>query len=294
MIVNPVAGFGSRVEEITKAVKEVFSDEEGIFEVRATGKQGDGFRLSKEARELGYDTVFACGGDGTINEVASALVGSEVTLGIISAGSGNGLSRALGIPEDPVKALELVVKGKKNKIDVGTVLDKYFFSTAGIGFDAVLSKRYNSRAGGARRGLLPYVPMALYEFLRYRPTEVKIKWADGKFSSKSPFLLTVANTEEYGGGARIAPGAVADDGLLDFCIIEDVGFFSALMIVKKLLNGTIEKAKGFAQIKASSFKIKRDDCGLLHVDGEPVDGKTENGILEFKSLPKALKVWCCS
>jgi YegS/Rv2252/BmrU family lipid kinase len=198
-IVNPVAGTSDRTEQITRGVRKVFASVRGVFEVRVTEGPGDAFKLSEEAREKGYETVFACGGDGTINEVASALVNSRTVLGIIPGGSGNGLARALSIPRDIEVAASIPLRGHVREVDTGVVNERYFFSTAGFGFDALMSKRYNERAG--RRGILPYVPIALREFLRYSPQATLIKW-DDKYMRVFPFLLTVANTNQYGAAVR--------------------------------------------------------------------------------------------
>lgn len=284
-IVNPTAGTQDRTEEITGAVGRVFSSERGLFEVRTTKAPGDAFELSEEAKQKGYETVFACGGDGTTKEVASALLNSQTVLGILPAGSGNGLARALSIPRDMELAASLPLKGRVREVDTGTVNGGYFFSTAGFGFDALMSKRYNERAG--RRGLLPYVPIALREFFIYRPEATLIKW-DEKYMRVFPFLLTVANTDQYGGDCVIAPGAVPDDGLLDLCILDDVGFFSAAMSARRLFMGNIDKAKKFRRIRTASVEIIRKRPGPVHLDGEPLEGE-EN--IKVGVIPRSLKVW---
>jgi YegS/Rv2252/BmrU family lipid kinase len=285
-IVNPAAGKHDRTDEINRAVGRVFSSVRGVFEVRTTRAPGEAFNLSEEAKEKGYETVFACGGDGTTNEVASALLNSTTVLGIIPGGSGNGLARSLAIPRDIEMAVSLPLIGRVREVDTGIVNGGYFFSTAGFGFDAVMSKRYNERAGG-RRGLLPYVPIALREFFAYRPEATLIKW-DEKFMRVFPFLLTVANTDQYGGDCVIAPGAVPDDGLLDLCILHGVGFFGAAMYTKMLFAGNIDRAKKFRRIRIHSVEIIRKRPGPVHLDGEPIEGAEK---IKVGVLPKSLKVW---
>ena len=289
IIVNPRAGTSSVVDDVSEAVGRVFGDEGGIFEVRTTGKQGDGFRLSKEARDKGYETVFACGGDGTVNEVASALVDGtgecSTILGIIRCGSGNGLARALGIPEGIEKALRLSIDGRVRPVDTGVVNDEYFFATAGFGFDAALSKRYSETT--KRRGILPYFPLAMKEFFSYKPEATIIKY-DDSYLRVFPFILTVANTDQYGAGCVIAPGAVPDDGLLDLCIIQDVGLLTATTYTRRLFKGDIDKTKKFKRIRAASMEIVRKRPGPVHLDGESYHGSEK---LKVSVIPKALKVW---
>jgi YegS/Rv2252/BmrU family lipid kinase len=285
-IVNPAAGTSKKVEEITGAVRRVFASVRGVFEVRVTGGPGDAFKLSEEACQKGYETVYACGGDGTVNEVAAALVNSRTVLGIIQCGSGNGLARALSIPIDIELAAALPLKGRVRKVDTGVVNEKYFFSTAGFGFDALMSKRYNERVGG-RRGILPYVPIALREFFRYRPAATLIKW-DDKYMRVFPFLLTVANTDQYGGDWVIAPGAVPDDGLLDLCILHGVGLFGALRYARSLFKGEIDRVKKFKRIRTASVEITRKRPGPVHLDGEPLQLAKS---IKIGVLPGALRVW---
>ncbi len=285
-IVNPNAGTSERVEEISEAVTRVYATVQGIFEVRVTKSSGDAYRLSEDARDKGYSTVFACGGDGTINEVASALVNTPVALGIIPAGSGNGLAHALGIPPDIEEAVALASTGRVRKIDAGVIGERYFFSTAGFGFDALVSKRYNDRVGG-RRGILPYVPIVLREFMRFKPEATIIK-IDDKYMRVFPFFLTAANTPELGASAVIAPGAKPDDGLLDICLVQDIGLFEALRYTVKLFKGNIDREKKFRRRRGSSFELTRSNPGVVHVDGEPFEVGRK---VKVSLLPGALKVW---
>lgn len=282
-IVNPAAGGTSRVRRIEDALRNVFGDDDGIFEVHSTKGRGHAAELSIDAVAKGYEYVFACGGDGTINEVATPLVGTKTALGIIPAGSGNGFARALGIPEDAEGAMRLVKTASARKFDVGVICGRYFFSTAGCGFDAHLSKSYNS--GGISkllRGVLPYYPLALWEYIGYRPDAVTVNIANFKHTV-TPFLLTAANTSRYGAGAIIAPDAIPDDGMLDLCIVPKTGFFDAISLASKLLSGRVTEFKGFESIRAEKIEIQKG-AGPVHVDGEPFDwsGDIEISVMRHK------------
>ncbi|MBI5562182.1 MAG: diacylglycerol kinase family lipid kinase [Deltaproteobacteria bacterium] len=285
-IVNPAAGGANRVREVEEAVRRVFGEEDGIFEVRSTKARGMAGELALDAVRKGYEFVFACGGDGTINETATPLVGTNTVLGIVPAGSGNGFARALEIPSGMDSALRLVKTGRARAMDVGVICGRYFFSTAGCGFDAHLSKSYNSGGlSSLMRGMLPYYPLALWEYLWYRPSPVTVNIENYR-STVTPFLLTAANTSRYGGGAVIAPDAIPDDGKIDLCIVPKTGFFSAVSLASKLLSGRVGEWRGFESIRAERVEIQRG-AGTVHADGEPFDW---NGDIQISVMRRKLRV----
>ncbi len=287
-VVNPVAGGGERVEEITGAVREVLADKRGIFEIKVSSSRHDTYRLAEEARDRGYEAVFACGGDGTVNQVASAVVNSRTVLGVIPVGSGNGLARSLDIPMNIKWAVSVLVKGRTRYIDVGTVCGRYFFSTAGVGFDAAVCKGYASWTRLLRRrGILPYVPVVLKEFFTRRPDSVTVAW-DNESIHGRPLILTVANTREYGAGAVIAPDAEPDDGLLDVSMVESPGLLGAIDVARRLFAGSIAGSRYFRSVQAPVVDVIREVPGLIHVDGETFAASTR---IRFGILPNALRVW---
>lgn len=285
-IVNPVAGGRDSVERITEAVTRLLHSEDGIFEIRATGAMS-ATELSKEALDRGYEAVFACGGDGTVNEVATPLVGTKTALGIIPGGSGNGFATALGIHEEPEEAIAVLKNLRIKEVDVGVICGRYFFSTAGCGFDAHLSKKYNEGFFSRRmRGLMPYFPIAVREYFFYKPLPVTIK-TENYSTVATPFILTVANTSTFGGGVVIAPDASPFDGLLDLCFVPAAGFFKTAVLGLKLLSGEINEFKGYRCIKAEKIEILGRNFSILHADGEPFEWK---GGISISVLPKKLKV----
>ena len=292
-IINPIAGGSDKVEEVTETVSRLLRYIDGIFEIRATRGKGDGRRLSEEARRLGYDCVYVCGGDGTINEVASPLVNTDMLLGIIPGGSGNGLARGLGLGDDLEAQIGLLtgtpesIDARVRSIDVGTIGGRYFFATAGLGFDALLSKAYAERKGvSKRRGIFPYIPAAFREFRRFKPKGVFIQ-AGEKRMRYVPFILTIANTSQYGADAVIAKGAKPDDGILDMCIVPEVGLIDAIKVARSLFNGTIDEMKGYIRYRSDYFEVHRDEPGTVHVDGEHFTGEKK---LKISLIPGGLKV----
>jgi len=288
-IINPVACGNRKTRRITEAVSDVLSGVGGFFEVRQSSSGEDAVRLAREACQQGYEAVFACGGDGTANLIGSVLVNTRTSLGIIPTGSGNGLARALGIPLNIEWAVSVLKKGRLRRIDVGRVGGRYFFSTAGIGLDAASSKRYNDWAGlYPWRGLLPYVPIVLAEWLLFRNEPIMLRCGEKRLMSVSPVILTVANTREYGGGAVIAPDAEPDDGLFDVCVIEKTGFIRALGLARRIFKNGINSSSYVQIVRAPWVSVVRDNPGPAHVDGEPFRGGKK---LRFTLLPQALKVW---
>lgn len=286
-IINPAAGGANRAAKITDAVVKNLSDAEGVFEVRVASEKGSAAKLAREAVERGFELLMACGGDGTINEVATVLLDTGTALGVVPSGSGNGFAKSLGIPSALDSAVSLVKSGHIREIDAGVICGRYFFSTAGCGFDAHLSKKYNEgKLSRKLRGLVPYFPIAVMEFFRYRSAPVVIRSGE-RVMHVSPFLLTVANTEMYGGGAIIAPGALPDDGLLDVCIITEAKVISAPGIVARLFSGNIDELKGFERFKADNIEIIGQASSVLHADGEPFEWK---GDIAISVKPRALKV----
>lgn len=286
-IINPVSGTAGRSRRITWLVRDVLGGENGIFEVKVTTGPGGAGMLAKEAVDKGYEFVFACGGDGTVNGVASQLVGTGTALGIIPAGSGNALARTLQIPSDPSEAIGLLKTGTVRKIDAGMACGRYFFTTAGFAFEALLSKKYNEGALARKiRGVAPYYALAFIEFLRFRPDRISLE-VDGREVGVAPLILTAANTGQWGGGAFISPGAKVDDGLLDFCVVPESGILKALELGYKVMKGRVESYKGFQCLRGTEAVIKGRKSTYAHVDGEPFGFE---GDISISILPASLRV----
>lgn len=287
-IINPASGKTRKAEaKVAEAVREALKDEEGLFEIKVASEKGSASALSKEALERGFEAVFACGGDGTVNEVATQLVGTGVLFGIVPIGSGNALAAALNIPKDIHAAVGLVKDVKVKEIDVGVACGRYFFSTAGFAFEAHLSRSYTEGVFSKKiRGTAPYYPLALKEFFRYAPEPVTIKTPEGTETAR-PFLLTAANTPQFGGGAFISPGASPEDGLMDICLVDKVGVYGAFGLARKLFSKSIHEFKSFRCIRTERAEITGRTSTLCHIDGEPFDW---DGDIIIEVLPKKLKV----
>jgi len=286
-IINPKAGGSDRTGVITDAVRDELSGEPGFFEIKVAAGSDSLKRLSEEAVRNGYDVVFACGGDGTVHHVGSPLVGTKTVLGLMPAGSGNALARTLLTPSGIRECVALVKRMMVREIDAGVICGRYFFTTAGVGFDAHLARRYAEGALSSRmRGIAPYYPLAVFEFLRYRSPECLVE-ADGLSRRLKPLLLTAANTERFGADAFIAPGASLDDGLLDLCMIPRMNIFSALLLGSRLFSRKIDSVKGFTRVRTKQALITRDGTFSVHADGEAFEW---SGPVEISVKPKSLRV----
>jgi YegS/Rv2252/BmrU family lipid kinase len=281
-IVNPRAGRGKR--DIGNLIRESMGRSGPAFEVLWTRRRGQAEELAREAVGEGADLVVAAGGDGTVHEVACGLAGSEAALGILPCGSGNGLARALRIPLDLRRACRALTEARTRRIDAGEVAGRLFFATAGVGLDAQVADRFDR---GRRRGMLAYVWMSAGCFLSHAPESIRLTLDDRAPFEACPTILTLANTEQYGGGARIAPGAVPDDGLLDICLMEDVSLARGLWHVRRLFDGTLARMPGVRMFRASRIRIERPGPGPLQLDGEPLLGEA---VLDARVIPGALKV----
>lgn len=277
IIINPVSGpkrrgSGSeRADIATRALERLGAN----GEVRLTERAGHAHELALEAAAAGADLVVAWGGDGTINEVGRALVQRDDSgaltpaLGIIPGGSGNGLARELGIPFDPAHAIERALGAKPRRIDAGELGDRLFFNVAGIGLDAHVAALVSTRM--RYRGLLPYLTASAGDLLRYRPVDYTVE-IDSKATQASALVLAFANSTQWGFGAHIAPGADLADGLLDFVVVRDRGFFGNALRVPALFSRRIDRQIGIDTHRVREVIIRSREAMLFHVDGEAVQG----------------------
>jgi YegS/Rv2252/BmrU family lipid kinase len=287
IIINPISG-GVRPEaarmraELASAIVDRHGDPAEVF---VTERAGHARVLTRAAVSRGARLVMAWGGDGTINEVASALAFGEVPLGIVPAGSGNGLARQLGVPANAADAIRHAIRMEPRRIDIGEMGDRLFVNIAGIGVDAHVAWRFNERGGG-RRGFITYAATTAAAMMTYRPAQYSITTPDGRVEVRA-ILVTVANSSEFGNGACIAPGACVDDGLLDLVVMEERWRLRTLWNLPRLFNNTVDRAPGCTIQRIDRATIESEQPMFYHVDGEPVAGGTS---LRVRIHPGALNV----
>ena len=283
LIINPISGTGAKTG-LPQLVIDRLSPLGYKIDTRYTTCRGDATRLAREAVTLGYKGVLAAGGDGTINETASALCNTEVALGIIPAGSGNGLARHIGIPIDPELSLDVLAEDTIISVDYGSVNGRPFFCTMGVGFDAAVSHRF---AKQHRRGKLMYVKSAIDEYATYRPETYSIS-ANGRVIVQQAFIIAVANASQYGNNAYIAPDASITDGLLDVTIVHAGNPLETTRMGIDMMTGYLNKNMLVESFRAPAVAIYRQKAGPAHIDGEPVE---LDEILDVKCHRHALNVF---
>lgn len=225
----------------------------------------------------------AAGGDGTINEIASVLVGTGATLGLVPCGSGNALGRHLGIHGSVTRALGVLTTGTPRLIDSGLADGHPFFCVAGLGFEAEIATRFNQLT---QRGFLRYLTLAVRTLASWRSQEYTVIHDSGR-ERWCAFTLAVANTSQYGNHARIAPGARTDDGLLDLCALPPISLWNALPLTARLFAGTLDRAPAVNLRRGKSFIVERAAPGPLHTDGEVRSAGTR---VEFVVRPSSLRI----
>lgn len=263
-IVNPISGGLDKVF-LPNLIDNHLDHDKFDAKIIYTTHNGHAKTLAGEAVSGKTDIIVAVGGDGTINEVAGVLESSNKTMAIVPCGSGNGLARTLGISLDNAKAIAKINQLNTTAIDVGYLNDKKFFNMAGMGFDAHISAHF---AKSVKRGLLGYIKSTLKEISSYKPQQYQII-IDGKSINREAFMLSLANSSQYGNNAHISPTASPNDGLLDICVITEFPLWMFPVLGYRMFTKTAETSNYVEIIKAQNFEIIRENEGPVHVDGEP-------------------------
>ena len=268
-IVNPISGSGHK-ESALKAIERYLDRDRFNSEICYTEYAGHGTEIAREAAARGIDIVVAVGGDGTVNEIAGSLVGTETALAIIPCGSGNGLARHLQIPMNPVSAVKFINTGTIARLDHGTINGRPFFCTCGVGFDAFISMKF---AEAGRRGPATYVEKTLVDGLRYKTETYRITLGDeeGNCHSVDAFLIACANASQYGNNAYIAPDASMKDGLLDVIVLQPFSMLEAPIVAMQLFQRTLPNNSHVKIYRTKRLCIERTSAGPAHCDGDPYD-----------------------
>lgn len=270
-IINPISGIKRIVSKQT--LIDTFLDKDKFEPTYLiTGYAGHAVSLAAQCAEQGYDIVVAVGGDGTVNEVGRGLIHTGVPMGIIPCGSGNGLARHLGIPLDFMAAVRWLGKTRILDIDYGLMNGRPFFTTCGVGFDALVSYKF---AQGKGRGKLRYLENILHEVLKYHNETYRLI-IDGEETDMEAFLVTCANADQWGNNAYIAPTASLQDGMLDISVIPHFTAADVPMLAFQLMNKQLDKNPKFFSTKCRDLVIVRQGEGVAHFDGDPL--RLENEI----------------
>lgn len=282
-IVNPMAG-AHLARHVQESIDRHLNHRRFIYGIWPTEHAGHAAELARRAVNEGYEIVVAVGGDGSINEVASALIGTEAVLGIVPAGSGNGLAMHLGYGREIGPAIRKFNTAEVRTIDCGLLNGRPFFNMAGLGFDGLVS---NLMQGRQWRGFLPYALTSVEACLRYQPRRVRIETDDSQVIEETCFAISIANGPMYGYNFQIAPDASLDDGQLAVVLLKKAPKWQYVFALPASLQGRIYEASFVHHFKARRVRICSDHENYVHIDGE---GLVIQGDLEFEVKPKALKV----
>src|SRR4030042_3884690 len=285
-ILNPVTGRKKDPSFYAKLIYQFCREKKIEYIVWETERPGHSRIRAEEALKKGFQCVVAVGGDGTINEIARALLCTQVPLGIIPKGSGNGFAREFGIPLDPRQACETLLHSKAISIDVGKINEEHFFNVAGLGFDAQVGYAYNQAQKGGRRGRLPYFFLGIKEYFSYVPSAMNLSLG-GKERRLTPFLIAIANCKQYGIGVKIAPKAVVNDGFLNVSIVHQAPWYKYLWHLPKVFTGNFDQAPFLETVLTKEVTIAPEKEVPYHIDGELRFGGED---LVAKIEPSALTV----
>ena len=279
-IMNPISGTMNKAA-IPSLIERCLNHDCFDYEIVQTAYAGHAVELATKAKDEGIDIVVAIGGDGTVNEVARAVVHSNTALGIIPCGSGNGLARHLMLPMNVAKAIQIINEAEIHLLDYGIINDHPFFCTCGMGFDAFISHKF---AEAGKRGPITYVENVLKGGLQYKPETYEIRDENGTTRLKA-FLISCANASQYGNNAYIAPQASMSDGLMDIIVMQPFGVLDAPQISIEMFNKTLDKNSKIKTFKCKQLHIHRDKPGYIHYDGDPVmTGEDINIELKAKGI----------
>ena len=285
VLVNPKSGLWRSFDMVRCAIDDAWDKPEVDLCYQFCQSAEDGIEKARRAVEKGVNVVLVVGGDGTISTIGRALLGTEVCLGVIPAGSGNGFARHFGIPLSPDKAVRALARGDVQRIDVGMIDDTPFFVTCSMAWDASIAKSF---AKSPIRGIVPYILAGVQELFEYQPQDIWVT-LDGHEERRlpAPMVFTIANLSQYGGGAKIAPRARADDGFLELVVALRQDVPRLIARVHRLFDGSADTIPELITERFQSLLVRRERPAPIQIDGELVEADRD---LRVRVVPGALNV----
>ena len=281
-VINPISGDVDK-SNLEAAITMYCQAHQLQFKIFKTSGSNDLEKLKKLLAEYTADAVFAAGGDGTVSLAACAVKNSSCPLGIIPLGSGNGLSKDLGIPQEMDQALELISYHSIKAIDTLELNGHPCFHISDLGFNALVVARYSEAES---RGPQTYAFIALQEYLNYDCHEYRVE-TDSETFEGGAFMITITNSNAFGSNVKINPNGIIDDGIFEICLIETFPKMAAFKIMYNLYTETPENSEFTRIMSCKEATIYNYTDTLAQIDGEVVElGKK----IEIKQLPKSLRV----
>ncbi len=282
-IVNPISGSGRAAAEFEKVA--AILQRRGIpYTALTTEYPRHATELAKMAVEKGEPLVAAVGGDGTVNEVASALIGTDTALCVLPFGTGNDFTKVMGFPADPEKAVENLLHGTIRRADACQANEFYFINVAGLGFDVdvlVKTLKYKQRF----RGMTPYL-LGIFDALSHLRTLHMTIEHDGKTEKCEGIILSVGNGQYIGGGMRAVPMGDPFDGYLDVCYVDKASVPRFLWLLPRFIKGKHMGCSIVHHFRTQEVRVSCEEECILNLDGDLESGTP----VTFRVLPGALKV----
>ena len=270
IIRNPVAGHAASRERQLDQSMDILRTHGWAVEIESTLHEGHGTELAVGAVSDGADIVVAAGGDGTINEVIQGLAHKKTALGVLPLGTVNVWSREAGYSSNVATAAKQLVAGRKVRLDLGRIGDRFFLLMAGVGLDAeVAGALGTARMRKQKLGVLPYLVRAAQVVPRYRGASVDIE-LDGESNTHDALMVLVSNTRLYGGVSRPIPGAVANDGMLDVRVFHGRTASHSVKHIARFLFERGGPADGGDVIRARKIVVNASPPLAVQVDGDPI------------------------
>ena len=285
-IINPISGSRetqNAKKRLPKLIMQTLDAEQWLPNITFTEYAGHATELAHQFARMGFDAVVAVGGDGTVNEVAQGVRGTQTALGIIPMGSGNGFARHLNIPVKPNKALEMLNHSEPISVDYGLANGRMFVSTCGTGFDAVVADQF---AGSNKRGFATYLQNTIREAFSYTPQTYHLV-GDGLDVTHKAFLITFANANQWGYEALIAPKASVQDGKMDIMLMSSHAILGSASLALRLFAGSIDDSHFMDTLRAKEITLEREEAAPFHIDGDPVEMEKD---IHIKIVPDGMRV----
>ena len=281
-IINPISG-GRDKSKMADLIHSHLDKNYFDIDIKYTEYMGHGAEIAKKYHAKN-NVVVAVGGDGTINEIAKEIAGTEAVLGIIPQGSGNGLARHLNWDLDPKKAITQMNAAEVRAIDTAELNGHFFVSIAGIGFDSLIAEKF---AHSKNRGFMGYASLSTKEFFKYQEQEYDLLIDGQKFKRKAA-MISIANSNQFGYNTKISPLASLCDGLLDVCILRKPKLGEVPKVLSKVWRAKAHKSNLIEIIRGKKVKISPNDHEYANVDGESINVGKE---IEIIIKPRNLKIW---
>ena len=285
-IINPISGgkeAQSAKRKLPKLIMQTLDTAQWLPNIVFTEYAGHATELAYQFARMGFDAVVAVGGDGTVNEVAKGLKGSNTALGIIPMGSGNGFARHINVPMRPQRAVEMINRSEPISVDYGLANGKLFMCTCGTGFDAVVADQF---AASNKRGFMTYVQNTIKQVFSYQPQSYHIV-GDGLDVTHKAFLITFANANQWGNDAKIAPRASIQDGQMDIMLMSSHAILGSASLALRLFAGSIDDSYFMDTLRAKEVTLIREEKAPFHIDGDPVEMDKD---IHIKIVADGLKV----